>query len=86
MEILIIEDEKLGAERLMNMLLEIDKSNTILGVCKSIQASLKWLRENKKPDLIMMDIELSDGQCFEIFKQQPVEAPVIFTTSSDLAE
>ncbi len=83
MDILIIEDEKLGAERLMDMLLEIDKSNTIIGICKSIQASVKWLREHKKPDLIMMDIELSDGKCFEIFKQLPVEAPVIFTTSYD---
>ncbi len=83
MDILIIEDEKLGAERLMNMLLEIDKSHTIIGICKSIQASVKWLQEHKKPDLIMMDIELSDGQCFEIFKQVTVEAPVIFTTSYD---
>ena len=83
MEFLIIEAVILGAERLMNILLVIDKSNTILGICKRIQASANWFRQNKKPDLIMMDIELSDGQCFEIFKQQPVEAPVIFTTSYD---
>lgn len=83
MNVLIIEDEPLAVSRLRQLLLDADGSLQVAGVTDSIEASVAWLQENPKPDLILMDIELSDGQSFEIFDQVPVKSPVIFTTSYD---
>jgi two-component system response regulator LytT len=83
MKILIVEDEKPGAERLEKLLASLDTTYVVAGVCQSIKSTVKWLQENPAPDLILMDIELSDGQCFGIFNQFTVTSPVIFTTSYD---
>ena len=82
MTVFIIEDEPLGLERLKEQLLSVDYDIEIVGDADSIQSSVEWLKENT-PDLILMDIELADGQCFEIFKQVKVTSAVIFTTSYD---
>jgi two-component system response regulator LytT len=50
---------------------------------KSVSASVQWLTSNPHPDLILADIRLLDGLCFEIFQQVSVSAPVIFTTAYD---
>lgn len=83
MKVLIIEDEKLGAERLQKILLEIDHSIEVVGICPSVKTTVEWIKANPLPDLVLMDIELSDGQCFEIFSQIKLSTPVIFTTSYD---
>jgi len=83
MDVLIIEDEGLLARRLQTMLGEIDNSIRIKGITNSVNGTLKWLSENKQPDIIFMDIELADGQCFEIFEKANVQVPVIFTTAYD---
>ena len=83
MNIFVIEDEPLSVERLENQLKEIDNSIEIRGTADSIETAVAWLRENTHPDLILMDIELADGQSFEIFKQVEIICPVIFTTSYD---
>lgn len=83
MKILIIEDEDLAVRKLQKILLSIDPDLEIAGVTDSIQASVEWLSTNKKPDLILMDIELADGQSFEIFNLTEVTSPVIFVTSYD---
>lgn len=83
MRILIVEDEELAVRKLQNTLLGVDTSTNIVGVTDSIQSTVEWLRENQAPDLILMDIELSDGQSFEVFSQIEVKSPVIFTTSYD---
>lgn len=83
MKILIIEDEELAARKLRRLLLETYPDIEILGHLDSIEASVDWLKDNKHPDLILMDIELSDGQCFEIFFKVDLKCPVIFTTSYD---
>ena len=83
MKVFIIEDEPLGVERLEKQLREIDPSMQIMGVAESIQSSVNWLQQHEEPDLIFMDIELADGQSFEIFRQTEVKSPVIFTTSYD---
>jgi len=82
MTVFIIEDEPLGLERLKEQLLSVDYDIEIVGDADSIQSSVECLKENT-PDLILMDIELADGQCFEIFKQVQVTSAVIFTTSYD---
>jgi two-component system response regulator LytT len=83
MQVYIIEDEPLSLERLQNQLHEIDPSIKILGAADSIDASVHWLQQHPPPDLILMDIELADGQSFEIFKAVDVQSAVIFTTSYD---
>lgn len=83
MDLLIVEDEQLGFERLAKLLKEIRPGANIVGHTLSIRSTVKWLQENPRPDLIFMDIELADGQCFEIFNQVEVHSPIIFTTSYD---
>jgi DNA-binding LytR/AlgR family response regulator len=83
MKVLIIEDEELAIKKLQKTLHSIDASALIVGITDSIQSSVKWLRENPQPDLILMDIELADGQSFEIFNKVEVKSTVIFTTSYD---
>lgn len=83
MNVLIVEDESLAVDRLRQLLADADPSIKITGVTDSVETSISWLQYNPKPDLILMDIELSDGQSFAIFDQVKVSSPVIFTTSYD---
>ena len=83
MQILIVEDEDLAVKKITKTLHEVNASAEIVGVTDSIDATAAWLQNNVTPDLILMDIELSDGQSFEIFSRIQVKSPVIFTTSYD---
>ncbi len=83
MNILILEDEKLAADKLEAMLLELEPGAKIVGRHQSVEAGLGWLRENPHPQLILTDIRLLDGLCFEIFSKIQVECPVVFTTAYD---
>ncbi len=83
MNIFIIEDEDLAVKKLQKTLLTVDPNIQIMGSSDSIAGSVEWLKNNEQPDLILMDIELSDGQSFEIFNRFDVKSPVIFTTSYD---
>lgn len=83
MKILIVEDEILLAKELRKMLLSIEPSAEICGTTQSVEETVQWLKQNDTPDLVMMDIELADGQSFDIFKQVQLESPVIFTTAYD---
>lgn len=83
MEVLIIEDEQLGAEKLSRLLTSIDDSIRIADNTRSIKSSVEWLLQHEHPDIILMDIELTDGQSFEIFNHVAIKSMVIFTTSYD---
>ncbi len=83
MRVLIIEDESLAAKRIMKMVNEQEPDFVIEGVMDSIESSVAWLKANPHPDLILMDIELADGQSFEIFNQVDVTSTIIFTTAYD---
>lgn len=83
MKILIVEDEILLAKELRKMLSSIEPSAEICGTTQSVEETVQWLKQNDQPDLVMMDIELADGQSFDIFKQVQLESPVIFTTAYD---
>ena len=83
MTVLIFEDETLAAEKLQNLLGEIDDKLEVVGVLKSVEDAVSWLNENDHPDLIISDIRLLDGLSFEVFKQVKVDKPVIFTTAYD---
>ncbi|KAA6439853.1 response regulator transcription factor [Dyadobacter flavalbus] len=83
MNVLIVEDEELAVRKLRKLVTEIDPDLTIQGVAGSIEDAVSWLKDHAAPDLIFMDIELADGQSFEIFNQVEVKSHVIFTTSYD---
>jgi DNA-binding LytR/AlgR family response regulator len=83
MKILIVEDEELAAKKLQKTLLSIDPEAEVTGITESIKSTVEWLEDNPAPDLVLMDIELADGQSFEIFNMTQVKSPVIFTTSYD---
>ncbi|MET3114989.1 two-component system response regulator LytT [Pedobacter sp. CG_S7] len=83
MKILIIEDEQRNAKRLQNLLLEINPEINVVGILESVADSVEWFASNDEPDLILMDVRLADGLCFEIFSACTITAPVIFTTAYD---
>ena len=83
MKIFIVEDEDLAVKKLKKTLQSVDEEAFVVGEADSIKSSVEWLQSNPAPDLILMDIELADGQSFEIFNQTKVQSPVIFVTSYD---
>lgn len=83
MKVLIVEDEELAVNKLVKTLSGIDNTIEIAGITDSIESSVEWFQNNPTPDLVLMDIELSDGQSFEIFNLTKINSPVIFTTSYD---
>ncbi|WP_338870911.1 LytTR family DNA-binding domain-containing protein [Spirosoma sp. SC4-14] len=88
MNILIVEDEEIAAKKLIKTLAAVDPLATVVGITGSIWETVAWLRANGSgqplaPDLILMDIELADGQSFQIFNEIEVDCMVIFTTSYD---
>ena len=83
MRILIVEDEKLAADRLEKLVKRLEPHSEVAGRAASVQAACNWLIENKAPDLAFLDIQLGDGLSFEIFEQCPLRCPVIFTTAYD---
>lgn len=81
MKVIIIEDEKPSARRLQRMLENLNiKAETLL---HSVEESIAWFKENDHPDLIFLDIQLSDGLSFEIFESVEIKSAVIFTTAYD---
>ena len=83
LKVIIIEDDAPALRRLQKVLEEIDSSIEIVEVLDSVDDSVKWLKNHQAPDLIFMDIQLSDGISFEIFDKTEVSSPVIFTTAFD---
>jgi two-component system, LytTR family, response regulator LytT len=83
MNILIVKDEELAVKKIQKTLASVDPGANVAGITDSITATVDWLKSNPSPDLILMDIELSDGQSFEIFSRVEVKSAVVFTTSYD---
>ncbi len=81
MKILIIEDEKLAAEKLVTLLGTVAPDCEVIATLDSIDDSVAWLSKHPHPDLIISDIHLIDGLCFNIFSQVKVDCPIIFATA-----
>ena len=79
MKAIIIEDELPSARRLERLL--HDFGIEILTTLNSIKSAVNWLQKNEKPALIFLDVQLSDGLCFEIFNQVKITSKIIFTTA-----
>ncbi|WP_353086133.1 LytTR family DNA-binding domain-containing protein [Flavobacterium sp.] len=80
LKVVIIEDEYLIAERLSSMLLSLEHEIIVDTILSSVKDAISYLRDNK-PDLIFLDINLSDDYCFNIFEEVNVTSPVIFVTA-----
>lgn len=83
MQVFIVEDEPLAVKKLIRLLEEVAFDVKVVGTAGGIHTAVEWLENNPAPDLIFLDIELSDGQSFEIFQRTRVKSPVIFVTSYD---
>lgn len=83
MNILIVENEKPAADKLRHLLRKIDVNISIVAVIETVEGTVNWLQNNPSPDLILIDIQLDDGLCFEIFETMRVDTPIIFTTAYD---
>jgi DNA-binding LytR/AlgR family response regulator len=83
MRTLIIEDEKPAADKLKKAIQKTGLGIEIIAQLDSVQSAIQWLRTQEQPELVFMDIELSDGLCFKIFETVPVPCPIIFTTAYD---
>jgi two-component system, LytTR family, response regulator LytT len=81
MDILIIEDEILAAERMQMLIKNYDSSINIVASLESVEEAVQWLSTKKQPDLLFVDIQLADGHSFEIFKKVQIQKPIIFTTA-----
>lgn len=82
MKILIVEDESFAADRLEELLQQLEPGYRVVGRTTSVKDSIAWLSSHQA-DLIFLDIQLSDGLSFSIFEQSSVNTPVIFTTAYD---
>ncbi len=84
MKVLIVEDEIMAQKSLTRVLTQNFPDIEIIGYTTSIKSTVAWLKvPENSADIIFMDVELSDGDCFEIFRQTEVKAKVIMTTAYD---
>jgi two-component system response regulator LytT len=81
MNVIIIEDEKPAARLLQR---KLQKLNIVAGtMLHSVEQAIEWFTNNEHPDLIFLDIQLSDGLSFEIFEKVTISSAIIFTTAYD---
>ena len=83
MKVLVIEDEPLAARDLVKNLTEVEPGVEVLAVLSSVKEASEWFDQHPLPDLILSDIQLSDGNSFEIFETRHIKCPLIFTTAYD---
>lgn len=83
MRVLIVEDETAAYDNMVEALWAIDPMIEIAGNTESVERTVEWLQNNPQPDLIFMDIHLSDGSAFLLFDRMKIETPIVFTTAYD---
>jgi two-component system, LytTR family, response regulator LytT len=83
MKVIIVEDELLAAQRLQLLLKQADPSIKVVAILESIEESVAYLEQFPHPDLLLLDIQLSDGHSFEIFNKITYKGPVVFITAFD---
>ncbi len=83
MKVVIIEDESPAAEKLQKALKKTTSDPEVVAVLKDLRSATQWFSENNTPDLIFMDIELTDGHSFALFEKVNIICPVIFITAYD---
>ena len=84
MRALIIEDEARAREHMIKLLAANFPEAEVAGAVGSVKDSVAWLGSHPAPDVIFMDVELSDGSSFEVFAQMEIPSPVVMTTAPSL--
>jgi DNA-binding LytR/AlgR family response regulator len=83
MRVVVVEDEPPAREKLIAAIQEAAPDCTIAASLSGVYETVDWLHRNAQPDVMFLDIQLSDGLSFEIFRQASVTCPVIFATAYD---
>ncbi len=84
MKVLIVEDEVMAQKSLVSKLNRLFPDIEVEGICSSVKETVQWLEDTSHhPDVIFMDVELSDGNCFDIFRKVKVNSKVVMTTAYD---
>ncbi|MBR4735156.1 MAG: response regulator transcription factor [Bacteroidales bacterium] len=83
MRALIIEDEARARDHMKNLLAQHFPQAEVAGAVGSVKDAVEWLLANPDPDVIFMDVELTDGISFDIFNKVEINSPVIVTTAYD---
>ncbi len=83
MNIVLIEDEHLAYQRMAKLIKEILPASQILAHHDTVESASKWFSGNAAPDLVLLDVQLSDGTAFDLLKAVNIDCPIIFTTAYD---
>lgn len=83
MKAVIIEDEKIAADLLKNLIYQLDENIEVTTILQTVEDSVEWLNDNPHPDILFVDIHLADGSSFSIFEKTDVKCPIVFTTAYD---
>ena len=83
MKAVIIEDEKIAADLLKNLIYQLDEDIEVITTLQTVEDSIEWLSNNQHPDILFVDIHLADGSSFSIFEKIEVKCPIVFTTAYD---
>ena len=83
MKVLIIEDERLAADRLIKLILSFRADYEVVDRLDSVESAVEWFTRNQQPDLVFLDIHLADGNSFDVFKEIEVTCSIIFCTAYD---
>src|SRR5687768_3923775 len=85
MNVVVVEDERLTAQRLISLIKKYDASINVLTQISSVAEAISWFKSNPitSVDLIFMDIHLEDGDSFQIVSKLNLMTPIVFTTAFD---
>lgn len=83
LKVLIIEDEIPAQRLLKETLQEVNSETEVVDCLNSIKSAVNWFQNNPHPEIVLLDIQLSDGVSFEIFKQIKIKSMIIFITAYD---
>lgn len=83
MKALIIEDEEIIGRVLANTIKKVDATIQVIDILPSLKVARKWFASNAEPDILFMDIQLSDGVSFDLLEQYKLGCPIVFTTAYD---
>lgn len=83
MKAIIVEDEEMIANQLLSKIKRVAPDIEVITILSSLKKAKKWFDENAEPDMIFMDIQLSDGVSLDLFTEHKLSCPVVFTTAYD---
>ena len=83
MRVIVVEDEQPARAKLIAAIAETDPGIQVVAALEGVRETVDWLEQHETPDLMFLDIQLSDGQSFEILRRAQVDCPAVFVTALD---